>query len=408
MVGPPHVLCIAIIAAVSGSSGTDVGADGHDRVRPTKVNTCDAITVHGGSERVAKAIFAYAQEVAGMAVHARERQYDGMAFGELMSRVMAAAEQEGTDESGAPNAHVVTVQIGSNDGKSNDPFHNKVVLGEKVSRSMLRHWIPIMFEPSPFMFHKLNLHWTTMARAGATACYITMRRPVLYPSESTCNFYYFNTAHRDGDAKLCSRCTRCEDHPRFMQEQLGSLDRAAMQNYFGPNFERCIAVEGLPCGPIKTVLDTLDWAPQASKRVDVLQVDAEGYDGKIIHGLLDAADESAPWVIYFEAKVMRMRIRSDEEAPYSCEFMDLFDRLDAEGYTIVYNNSEDALAMHSGVEARRPWSPRDPTRCQTMLTSEYPDSWGQKKHAKYPTRQHKIEIWNALQDCCDTKARIAF
>jgi hypothetical protein len=48
-------------------------------------------------------------------------------------------------------------------------------------------------------------------------------------SESTCPFYSFNLSARDGDAKICKSCTRCEDHSRFMREQLGSLDRDAMQ-----------------------------------------------------------------------------------------------------------------------------------------------------------------------------------
>ena len=64
-----------------------------------------------------------------------------------------------------------------------------------------------------------------------------------------------------------------------------------MARYFGPNFERCISAEPLPCGPLKTVIDWLQWAPGSQKRIDVLHIDAEGFDGNIIHGLLDSPDE---------------------------------------------------------------------------------------------------------------------
>ena len=40
-------------------------------------------------------------------------------------------------------------------------------------------------------------------------------------------------------------------------------------------------------------------------RVDMLHIDAEGYDGHIIHGALDAKEEEIPPVaIFFETKVI--------------------------------------------------------------------------------------------------------
>ena len=57
----------------------------------------------------------------------------------LLARVLAAAVAEGESDDGTPNAHVVTVQVGANDGQQNDPFHQALVLGKGITRRTL--WV---------------------------------------------------------------------------------------------------------------------------------------------------------------------------------------------------------------------------------------------------------------------------
>eukprot|EP00038_Savillea_parva_P019459 m.27607 g.27607 ORF g.27607 m.27607 type:complete len:459 (-) comp4428_c0_seq1:46-1422(-) len=367
--------------------------------RITEVSTCDDMVVHGGSDAVLDAIVSLGAALEDGSVKFGVVGGDKKAFAEALRRAMVVAAGAGTDDDGTARTHVVTAQIGANDGKQNDPFHKHMVLGD-VKRDMLKSWIPIMFEPSPYMFDKLTRHWRIMSRVKSSACFMALRRPAMYPGETTCPFFYFNNSHIDGATKICKKCTRCEDHARYMREQLGSLDEQSMRRYFGPNFDRCIAEEQLSCGPLSTVVNRLNWDSEVQPRIDVLHIDAEGYDGVIINGILSAPIEVPPPIIYFEAKVMRTRIRSDKEQPYSCAFMDLFDRLRADGRHIVYDGGEDALAIKMTTSPAQPWQPRNEGRCRAQLMEKYPNSWGKRKHALYPERRQKIEIWNALLDCC--------
>lgn len=254
--------CLVRWAALSLalSCAHSVGA----QARANEVFTCDGVTIRGGSPKILAAISAFGataekEIVAGK----RDSRNDMKVFKRLLETLMAVAEGEGDDSDGNPKIHVVTAQIGANDGKQNDPFHKFMIMGEGITHGMLKHWVPLMFEPAPHMFSKLTQHWSILAKAKSSACYIAARRPVMYPYETQCPFYYFNSSHIDGDAKICPNCVRCEDHARFMREQLGSLDRDAMKKFFGPNFDRCIASEPLPCGPLKTMLDKLEWAPDS-------------------------------------------------------------------------------------------------------------------------------------------------
>jgi hypothetical protein len=275
----PAICLLLSVAVIECESGTGTDADAGAAVgvtlhtpsaaiplrTETVVSTCAGVTVRGGSEVVLQAVYTFARMLDGVDM-ADSTNSDTAVFARLLAHLMTAADAEGDSESGGPSVHVVTAQIGANDGKQNDPFHKHMVRGTSVTRSMLRSWVPIMFEPAPFMFAKLNHLWSILGRAKSSACYMTLRQPVMYPAETTCPFYYFNMSHIDGDAKICDGCKPCENHARFMREQLGSLDQGAMQRFFGVNYDRCIATEPLVCGPLSSVLRRLDWPAGVTPR----------------------------------------------------------------------------------------------------------------------------------------------
>jgi hypothetical protein len=65
----------------------------------------------------------------------------------LLGRILAAAVGEGETDDGEPNAHVVTVQVGANDGKQNDPFHMALVLGKDITR---RAFVALIITSTPW------------------------------------------------------------------------------------------------------------------------------------------------------------------------------------------------------------------------------------------------------------------
>lgn len=347
-----------------------------------RVNTCDSLVIRGGS----LAVLAAVNEFVNSNV-TRHIQDADKVFAKLIRIMLMEAASAGQSVDGIANAHVVTVQIGANDGRQNDPFYTHVIKSNVITHNALKSWVPIMFEPASSMYEKLNIHWQNMAHKSA--CYVTARRPIKYHGEKTCPFYYFNASVVDGNNSICKKCTPCEKHPKWMREQIGSLDEVSTRAFFYPNFERCIAIEQLECGPIRPILDTLTWVPGTTNKIDLIHIDTEGYDGHIIHGILDKIDILPPAAIYFEAKVMRDHIWS---APYkqdrfSCFFMDLFDRLDALGWMVVYNGGEDALAIHNNRKPTRLWTKKHPMRCRDSIQSDV----------------DRNKTWNALANCCKTK-----
>lgn len=114
---------------------------------------------------------------------------------------------------------------------------------------------------------------------------------------------------------------------------------------------------GRVCAARATPLAAPKWLKKLATD-DILHVDAEGYDGHIIHGILDAAHR--PLSLYFEAIIIR--------AIHSCYFHNLLDKLEALGYIVVYNGEEDALAIQIAEPPVQPYHRKDPRRCLHSMT----------------------------------------
>jgi len=171
-------------------------------------------------------------------------------------------------------AEVSIVQIGSNDGKQLDPLHNLILQN--------RNWQVLFVEPVPYLFERLQNNYGEDAR-----------------------FSYANVAINDGsqqifyhvkeDAKLHIR-----DLPTWY-DQVGSFDRAhivkRLNGILEPHIEE-IRLSGIT---LATLFEENDIGA-----LDLLHIDAEGYDWKILSQLDHT--QFAPKIILFE----QVHLRSSE------------------------------------------------------------------------------------------------
>lgn len=205
------------------------------------------------------------------------------------------------------NRPLQIVQIGSNDGKTNDPFH-KLILKNP-------NWKMLFVEPVPHLFERL--------KAG-------------YPGEP--RFTFENTAINDGtvqafyfvkeEAKL-----RFPDIPPWFN-QMGSFYRSHILKHFEGKLEPYIAeipVNGM-------TLDAL-FEMHALSQIDVLHIDAEGYDWRILSQL--DLGRHQPWLILFEHAHLL-----PEEKRAACAF--LRDRYN------LYEFEGDYLCLNKAVSHYRP------------------------------------------------------
>jgi FkbM family methyltransferase len=159
------------------------------------------------------------------------------------------------------------VQIGSNDGKTGDPFHE--LLHKNQS------WSALFVEPVPYLFERLKKN---------------------YPG--TDRFRFENAAINDGsnltfywvDPKVKNEIA---DLP-FWYDQLGSFDKDHIVNELGESIRPFVLSEEKEGLTLKRLL-----AKQEVNKIDILHIDTEGHDWKILSQL--DLDAFTPVFILFES-----------------------------------------------------------------------------------------------------------
>jgi FkbM family methyltransferase len=162
----------------------------------------------------------------------------------------------------------VFVQIGSNDGKSNDPFYP--LLSSHPS------WRALLVEPIPSLFERLKVNYADRPNTGFVNAAITDGPP----GERV--FYYLSDA-----AKVA-----LPDLPPYY-DQLGSFDRAHIFKHVGPEVEPFVLSSKFPTLSLPGLLEANE-----IEKVDVLHIDAEGYDWEILRQL--DLQKYSPVAILFE------------------------------------------------------------------------------------------------------------
>ena len=282
--------------------------------------------------------------------YSRECHQKGSCTRDEVVRVMLAAATE--------NEHLITVQIGGMDGISNDPMYESFVIPQHLD---LANWVPIVFEPVARNFVLLRSQYRRLYNKRGIACMLLQRRAIKYPGEGRCSFYSFNTSKNS--------LPLCKSHDDWMKFQIGKLEEKPMREFFGPNFDKCITKSKVPCGPVELPMETLPWSDNSVRRIDFLQIDVEGFERNIIHGLLCglAKANERPLAIHYEYKVLADRDeKKTKNGIPSNETGELAAFLEGQGY-VLYDQGEDNLALLlRNTEAQKcqgdEWPPRgEPT-----------------------------------------------
>lgn len=141
------------------------------------------------------------------------------------------------------------IQIGSNDGKKNDPIHKHIV---KYG------WKGILIEPVPYLFQKLK---TT------------------YRGQESLIFENIAIANKDGYKTFYRVEENNEPGNPPWYDQLGSFRKEVVLKHRDkvPNLEKHLISEEIQCLSFDSLM-----LKHAVKKIDLLHIDAEGYDYEII------------------------------------------------------------------------------------------------------------------------------
>ena len=178
-------------------------------------------------------------------------------------------------ELGTETSEIFFVQVGSNDGFSNDPFCDWVI------RSNTHAYF---FEPVPSCFSRLVANY--MSRVSTS---------------NQSRLHFFNEAVTEEESDLVffsvSDEAQSELGPRlpYWWDQLGSFDRFHITKHLDGMLEPFI---------VETQVKTVSLAGfierEGLQRIDVLHIDAEGHDFKVLSSL--DFDRIKPRIILIEHK----------------------------------------------------------------------------------------------------------
>jgi FkbM family methyltransferase len=161
------------------------------------------------------------------------------------------------------------LQIGSNDGLNGDPIFAAL----KVQSS----WKALLVEPVPYLFGRLKQNYDGNNRVQFAN--------VAIAEEATPGIFYY----LDASAKL-----HFPDLPSWF-DQLGSFDRNHIIKHLGVAMEPFIRTLDIPTVSLPSLLEQHEVS-----QIDVLHIDTEGYDWKILRQL--NLKKFRPKLILFEYK----------------------------------------------------------------------------------------------------------
>lgn len=196
----------------------------------------------------------------------------------------------------ARRTEVGFVQVGAFDGKTNDPLHDLI---------REHGWRGVLVEPQPDAFAQLQ---TTYEGVDG----VVLLNVAVAPEAGTMTLWRISDVDQDDEDWV---------------GQIASFDRDHVVGHVRPwpNLVKRIVGDSVPA---LTLAEVFAHAPRA---VDVLQVDAEGFDAKVVN-MLDF-EEHAPTVIRFE----HLHLGQGEHDQ-------TVQRLVKEGYRVAIN-ADDTIAM---------------------------------------------------------------
>jgi FkbM family methyltransferase len=165
--------------------------------------------------------------------------------------------------------NLTIVQIGSNDGKSDDPIHDLLIVNET--------WRAILVEPVPFLFERLKINYSNVKG-------VQFANVAIGETEGLTPFFFL-------DHLLCNSLPNLP--PWF--DQLGSFNEEHIVKHLGESIRPWIVRLEIPTVPLSKLFSNY-----GITHIDVLHIDTEGYDWKILSQL--DFELFHPRVILFEYK----------------------------------------------------------------------------------------------------------
>lgn len=164
------------------------------------------------------------------------------------------------------------IQVGANDGVTGDKLH-------KYVKDF--NWTGILIEPVPYIFKRLQYNYRDQVGLIFENCAIGKEAGIM-------PFYSISETNEKG-------IKHNDVLKGYGLDQLGSFDKKTLLKHSGmiPDFESFIKVINVPT---LTVDDLI--LKHNAKRIDVLQVDTEGYDFEILSNI--NLENIQPKIIVFE------------------------------------------------------------------------------------------------------------
>lgn len=199
---------------------------------------------------------------------------------------------------GAGRTSVGFVQIGAFDGEANDPLHDLIVGSG---------WRGVLVEPQPEAFQQLK-------RTYSGVDGLVFLNAAIGPERGTRPFYFVSGSEPDDP---------------WWRGQIASFDRDHLMKHIQDNHRLAARVVSQDVETL-TLSDVFARAPRP---VDVLQIDAEGYDGEIVASL--DLEGPLPTVIRFEHRHLSVR---DHQLAIG--------HLRAAGYRFAVNEDDTVAMQH--------------------------------------------------------------
>lgn len=205
------------------------------------------------------------------------------------------------------------IQVGANDGLTNDPI-NEFIIKYK--------WKGILIEPQKRIFEELKKNYSSSKGLSFENIAISSKKELR-------SFYSINLPQ----TKFASGLSSFNREHLIYQIKRGYVQKQAREEGFeGDNFESLIIEEKIQCDKFKNILER-----HKVKKIDLLQIDAEGFDFEII--------KMFPFLEFYLPKMIN----------YENENLNDFDKkackehLRALGYVCIDDQYSDTLAIHVSV-----------------------------------------------------------
>jgi FkbM family methyltransferase len=167
----------------------------------------------------------------------------------------------------------VIIQVGSNDGVSNDPLYESILLHKRQS---------YLVEPIDYLAEKLrSLHILNP--------YVKVCQFAIHPTSSSVDFFCLP---RDADIKMGDLWK-----PWF--DQIGSFSRSHLTKH-SPFIEPFIEKITIPCSTLNRLI-----SDNKVEEISILHIDAEGFDLEVL-GTIDL-DKIKPLMIMLEHKHLPLK-----------------------------------------------------------------------------------------------------